>query len=121
MSNSVKTFRDLVVWQKSHELVLEVYKTSKSFPADEKFGLVSQIRRASSSIPTNIVEGYKKKGNKEFLRYLNIADCSLEETKYHLLLAKDLIYLTEGDFNHLSSKCDEVGRMLSALQRRLSE
>ncbi len=121
MSNSVKTFRDLVVWQKAHELVLEIYKASKSFPDDERFGLVSQIRRSASSIPTNIVEGYKKKGNKEFLRYLNIADCSLEETKYHLLLSKDLHFLEEGEFTRLLSLCDGIGRMLSGLQRRLSE
>ena len=120
-SSRVKTFRDLIVWQKAHELVLEICKISKIFPDAEKFGLVSQLRRSSSSIPTNIVEGYKKSGNREFVRYLNISECSLEETKYHLLLAKDLRYFSETEFNRLSVLCDEIGRMLSSLLRRLSE
>ena len=119
--NRVKTFRDLVVWQKAHSLVLEIYKISKTFPSDEKFGLISQVRRSASSVATNIVEGYKKKGNKEFLHFLNIADCSLEETKYHLLLSKDLDYLDQDDFDRLLSSCDEIGRMLFKLQQSLSE
>ncbi len=120
MVKGIKTFRDLVVWQRSHELVLEIYKITKLFPNEEKFGLTSQVRRSASSIATNVVEGYKKNGDKEFLRYLNIADCCLEETKYHLLLAKDLDFLSQKNFDHLLLLCDEIGRMLFNLQKSLS-
>ena len=116
----VKTFKDLLVWQKAHSLVLEIYKVTQSFPQEEKFGLVSQLRRASSSIPTNIVEGHKKKSRKEFLYFLNTADSSLEETKYLILLSKDLGYLGERLSSNLESTCDEVGRILYGFQRNLS-
>ena len=76
-----KTFRDLRVWQKSHDLTLKIYKITKYFPSEEKFGIVSQLRRAASSVPTNIVEGYKRKSSKEYSYFLNVAASSLEETK----------------------------------------
>lgn len=87
----VKTFRDLVAWQKAHELTLAIYRITGTFPQDEKFGIVSQLRRSASSIATNIVEGHKRNGRRDFLHFLNLADASLEETKYHLILSKDLI------------------------------
>ena len=99
---SVKTFKDLIVWQKSHALVLAVYKTTKQFPVEEKFGLTSQLRRSTSSIPTNIVEGHKRKTTKDYLHFLNLADSSLEETKYHIILSKDLGYLQEEEFHKLT-------------------
>ena len=117
---SVKTFRDLLVWQKSHALVLEIYKITQSFPKEERFGLVAQIRRSASSIPTNIVEGQKRKSTKDYLHFLNMADGSLEETKYHLILSKDLGYLSNGQFTSLTQSCDEIGRMLSGLQKSLT-
>ena len=117
--STVRTFRDLIVWQKAHLLVLGIYKVTKSFPSEEKFGLASQLRRSAASVPTNIVEGYKRKSRKEFLHFLNMAESSLEETKYHLLLARDLGYVEESEFMQLSNLCDEVGRMLSGLQRSL--
>lgn len=89
---SIQTFRDLLVWQKSHKLVLSVYQISISFPTEEKFGITSQLRRSAASIPTNIVEGHKRKSLKEYLHFLNISEASLEETKYHLLLSNDLGY-----------------------------
>ena len=113
------TFRDLLVWKKTHAFVLEIYQITKSFPKEEKFGLVSQIRRSASSIPTNIVEGQKRNSPKDFLHFLNMADSSLEETKYLLILSKDLKYLDETNFMNLSSKCDEIGKMLSGLQKSL--
>lgn len=116
---AIKTFRDLIVWQKAHTTALAIYEITKLFPSEEKFGLVSQLRRAASSVPTNIVEGYKKKSRKELLHYLNTADSSLEETKYHLLLAKDLGYIKEPDYARISAFCDEIGKMLFGLQRRL--
>lgn len=116
----MKTFKDLKVWVKSHNLVLEIYKISKLFPAEEKFGLTSQIRRSASSIPANIVEGFKRKGQKEFAHFLNLADASLEETKYHLMLAHDLKYLVREDYERLDNLCSEIGRMIYALQKKLN-
>ena len=116
----MKTFRDLKVWQKAHELTLAVYKTTSNFPSEEKYGLCSQLRRAAASVPTNVVEGYRRKGGKEFLRFLNIAEGSLEETKYHLILSRDLGYLNLAEYVRLNGLCDEVGRMLRGLERSLS-
>ena len=117
--NKIKSFRDLLVWQKAHLLTLAVYQETKKFPSDEKFGLTSQLRRSVSSVPTNIVEGYARNGSKEFGHFLNIARGSVEETKYHLILAKDLGYLSEEKFQALFSLCDEAGRMLFALQTKV--
>lgn len=80
----INTFEDLVVWQKAHEMVLTIYKITKLFPEDERFGLVVQLRRSSSSICANMAEGYTK-STKDFIRFLDIARASLEETKYHLI------------------------------------
>ena len=71
--NKVNTFKDLIVWEKSHQLTLEIYKTSLKFPSDEKYGLISQMRRAAYSVPANIVEGHSRKSKKEFIQFLNIA------------------------------------------------
>ena len=116
----MKTFKDLKVWQKSHELTLEIYKVTKSFPKEEKFGIVSQIRRASISIPSNIVEGFKRRSKKDFAHFINIAEGSLEETKYDLLLSFDLGYLSKANSDSLNEKCDEVGRMLCGLYKKLN-
>ena len=116
----MKSFRELKVWNKSHILVLSIYKTTKLFPNEEKFGLTSQIRRSAASIPTNIVEGFKRKSNKDFIHFLNLADASLEETKYHLILSKDLDYIDCTTYNDLMEKCDEIGKMLFGLQKKLN-
>lgn len=100
--------------------MLEIYKLTQNFPKEEKFGLVSQLRRSAASIPTNIIEGHKRKSKKEFLYFLNLADASLEETKYHIILSHDLEYINDDDFEQLTQQCDEVGRMLYGLQRSLS-
>jgi four helix bundle protein len=81
-----QTFRDLIVWQKAHEFVLGAYKLSKEFPREEVYGLTSQFRRAAVSIAANIVEGFKKKGQHDKARFLNIAQGSLEECRYYLIL-----------------------------------
>jgi four helix bundle protein len=116
----IKTFRDLNVWQKAHNLVLNIYKVTKDFPREEKYGLVAQLRRSAASIPTNIVEGFKRKTKTDYAHFINIADGSLEETKYHLILAKDLGYLKEEDFNDLNNMCDEIGKMLYAFHKKLT-
>lgn len=108
----------MVVWRKSHQLVLDIYRITRGFPSDEKFGLTSQLRRAAVSVSANIVEGFRKRTKKDKANYYNIAHGSLEEVKYYLLLAKDLKYLTivkkEWEI------ADEVSKMLMALQKSLS-
>ena len=106
-----KEFQDLIVWQKAHEFVLSVYRHSESYPKTEIYGLVSQIRRAAVSIAANIAEGFKKKTLPEKARYLNIAQGSLEECRYYLILAKDLGY---GDTTDLMQQLEEVSKLLEA-------
>lgn len=113
------TFKNLKVWNKAHKLVLEIYKITKTFPTSEKYGLTSQFRRSAISTSTNIVEGYKRNGVKDFLHFLNMADSSLEETKYHLILSRDLGYLKHIDYDKLSICANEVGRMLFGFQKKL--
>ena len=112
--NKAKTFKDLTVWQKSHEFVLKIYKLTRDFPSYELFGLTSQIRRSSVSIPANIVEGFKRKGKADKLRFFNISQASLEETRYYLILANDLEYAKT---DKLQENLDEVSRMLDGYVR----
>ena len=107
---TTKTFEDLVVWQKAHVFVLAVYQYSEAFPKNEVYGLSSQLRRAAVSVAANIVEGFAKRGVADKLRY-NIAQGSLEECKYYLILSRDLGF---GENAHLSEKLYEVGRLLGA-------
>ncbi len=104
-----RTFQDLVVWQKGHEFVLGVYKFSECFPQKEIYGLTSQLRRAAISIPANIAEGFKKKGKNDKARFMNIAQGSLEECRYYLILAQDLGY---GESKDLIFKLEEVSKLL---------
>jgi four helix bundle protein len=104
-------FTDLIVWQKAHHLVLDVYSLTKSFPKEELYGLVSQLRRAAASIPANISEGYKKRSPQDKIRFLNIAESSLEETKYFMILTNDLKY---SDTAKLLSDSEEVGKLINA-------
>lgn len=97
----IKTFKDLLVWQKAHQLVLAVYCVTKIFPREELFILVSQIRRAAISIVANIVEGFRRRTLKDSLNFYRTADASLEELKYHLLLSKDLGYINDEKYNNL--------------------
>ena len=106
-----KTFQDLIVWDKAHQFVLSVYRLSNNFPKNEMYGLTSQIRRAAISIPANIAEGFKKKTKPDKARFLNIAQASLEECRYYLILIKDLGY---GDTVELMSQIEEVSRLLQA-------
>ena len=114
----VKSFEDLIVWQKAHQLTLEIYKVTKEFPKAEKFGLISQIRRSTASICANIAEG-QTKSRKDFLRFLDIARGSLEETKYHLILSRDLKYCTDEQFKMLYALSDEIGKMIYGLSQQL--
>jgi four helix bundle protein len=109
-----KTFEDLNVWRKSHDLVLEVYRLTRAFPTHEQFGLTSQVRRAAVSIPANLAEGFKKVGLPDKLRYFNISQGSLEEVRYYLILTKDLGY---ADTDYLKAHVSEVGRMLAGYMK----
>ena len=104
-------FQDLVVWQKSHQLTLRVYRLTAAFPKHELYGLTSQMRRAAVSVPANIAEGFKKRGRPDKARIMNIAQSSLEELRYYFILSRDLAYLAEGE---QSNDVDEVARLLSA-------
>ena len=110
----IKTFRDIKVWQKAHQLVLEVYEITKDFPKYEIYGLVSQLRRAAVSITSNIVEGFKRKSLKDSLHFYNIANSSLEEVRYQLLLAKDLGYINKGEYQNIVGLTEEVSKMLNS-------
>ena len=90
--DKARSFKDLIVWQKAHQLVLRTYKLTKDFPSEEKYGLTSQLRRSAMSVPANIAEGFKKRGKADKVRFMNIAQGSLEETRYYLILTGDLEY-----------------------------
>jgi four helix bundle protein len=109
----IKCFQDLDVWQRAHQLVLAVYRVTKAFPPDEKYGLVSQMRRAAVSVPANIAEGFKRRGRAEKIRFYNIGEASLEEVKYYFILSRDLGYI--GDAERLMSDAEVVSRMLYRL------
>ena len=118
--NTMKDFRQLTVWQKSHELTLVVYEVTNSFPRGELYGLTAQIRRASSSIPANLAEGCGKDGDAELARYCTIARGSASELEYHLLLARDLKLLKSEDYTQLADSVVEVKRMLTGLIQKLN-
>ena len=111
----MKTFRDLLVWQKAHRLAIETYRSTQRFPSDERFGLVQQMRKAAVSVAANITEGHQRKSKQEFLRFLNIAHGSLDEVQYYLILAKDLKYLNGSGGDRMTELAEEVGRMLNGL------
>lgn len=110
-------FEDLDVWKKAHKLVLNIYSITKDYPAEEKFGLISQMRRAAISIPANIAEGFKKRGIKDKANFYNIAQGSLEELRYYLILSKDLGYYEQVE--NLLDLTETVGRMLYGLIRSI--
>ena len=108
---AARTFQDLVVWQKAHQLVLALYRLSEKFPKSENYGLTGQLRRAAASVPANIAEGFKKTGRADKARFMNVAQGSLEECRYYLILAADLGY---GKTDELYDQLDEVSRLLDA-------
>jgi four helix bundle protein len=121
IEESAKSFKDLIVWQKAHELVLDVYRNTNSFPKEESYGLTSQFRRAVVSCAANISEGFPKKGKSDKLRFFNIAQGSLEECRYYCMLARDLKYISEIEFNELECKALEVLKILRIYMKKISE
>ncbi|HMD99818.1 MAG TPA: four helix bundle protein [Terriglobia bacterium] len=112
-------FTELSVWQRSHALVLSLYRLTSSFPADERFGLTSQLRRAVASVPTNIAEGAKRTGKQDYARFLNIAQGSLAETEYLVMLSRDLGYLAPQKAEDAITELSEIAGMLHALRRKV--
>lgn len=115
----MKDFRQLKVWEKSHQLALAIYKETKKFPKEELYGLTSQIRRASMSIPTNIAEGCGLNTDRGFARFLQIAMGSASETEYQLILARDLEFLSKETHEKLHDDVEEVKRMLASLLKTI--
>jgi four helix bundle protein len=113
---AAQTFRDLLAWRKAHEFVLQVYALTAGFPRQETYGLASQMRRAAVSIPANIAEGFRRRGRADKARFLNIAQASLEESHYYLILAQELQY---GDTAELSGRLNEVSRLLGTYTRTI--
>jgi four helix bundle protein len=116
----VKDFQQLKVWEKVHSLTLDIYKVTARFPREEMYGLTSQMRRCSASMGANIAEGCGKQGNNELHRLLYIASGSASELDYHLLLARDLCYLSDDDYRRMDQNLTETRRMLTALLQKVS-
>ena len=115
----MQRFTELKVWQRSHALTLEIYRLTTGLPAEEKYGLVSQLRRAAVSVPTNIAEGSKREGSQDFARFLNIAEGSLVETEYLMMLCRDLGYLAEKSVTPVITEIREVATMLHYLRMKV--
>lgn len=109
----ITKFEDLQVWQKAHQLVLVIYKTTRKFPDEERFGLISQMRRSAISVPANIAEGFRKQGKKDKINFYNIAQGSLDELNYYIILSKDLEYIKTNSI--LLNQIEEIARMLTGL------
>ena len=114
-----RSYRDLIVWQRSMTLVRKIYSSTRSFPKEEMYGITSQIRRAGVSIPANIAEGQARNTKGEFLQFIGIARGSLAELVTLLEISRDLSYLTSQDAEELLSGCGEVGRLLTGFKRSL--
>jgi len=116
----VKDFKELKVWQKAHQLVLNVYSRSQAFPPDERYGLKAHLLKSVTSIPSNIAEGCGRRGDAELARFLSIAAGSATETEYQLILARDLGYISKDYHRDLDGQVNEVKRMLNSFIQRLT-
>ena len=114
--SAARTFRDLLVWRRAHEFVLAVYSFTAGFPKQETYGLALQMRRAAVSIPANIAEGFRRRGKADKARFMNLAEGSVEESRYYLILAQDLGY---GQADPLMASLEEVSRLLAAYSRAI--
>jgi four helix bundle protein len=117
--DKIKKVEDLDVFKLSHSLALEIFKLTKTFPEEEKFGLISQMRRAAYSIPMNLMEGAHRLGTKEYRQFVGIARGSTGEVKYQLMLVKDLEYISEDRYSNLRLKYERVSQMLTKLAKSL--
>ena len=117
----MRDFKQLKVWQKAHLLVLDIYRQTRAFPAEERYSLTAHLLRSATSIPSNIAEGCGRESDTELARFLSIAAGSASETEYQLLLARDLGYLTEPSHHELDAQVNEVKRMLNSFIQRLQD
>ncbi len=120
MNLEKRLHKNLIVWQKSMDLVVDMYETTKSFPQDEQYGLTSQLRRAAVSVPSNIAEGMTRKSAKDKVHFLNVADGSLSEMDTQIEIAQRLRYITAGEFELFCGKICEVQKLISGLIRKMS-
>lgn len=116
----MQSFRELIVWQKAHELTLAIYRATNGFPKTEVYGVTSQLRRCAASVPANLAEGRSRTSDKDFARFVGIALGSINETDYYLLLCRDLNYVLPEPYAELSQQTDEIRRMLMGLYAKLS-
>lgn len=117
----INSYRNLIVWQKSVALVTDIYTLTKSFPQEEKFGIVSQLNRASVSIPSNIAEGWGRESSKNYLQFLRISRGSLMETETLLEISKNLNYINESEFKVISDNIEEVSKILQGLIKSIQQ
>ena len=117
----MQRFTDLRVWQRSQGLAVEIYRVTRSFPAEERFCLTSQLRRAAISVPTNIAEGSKRRTSQDYARFLNLAEGSLAEVECLLMLIRELDLLTPAKARELLAEADQIARMLSALRSKVEK
>ena len=115
----LKSFQELEVWQKAHHLALQTYRVTDGFPVRERYGVVSQVRRSAASVPANIAEGFGRRSTRVLLQFLTNANGSLEETRYFLLLGRDLGYLKRELYDELDKECTSVAQMIAGLGRSL--
>jgi four helix bundle protein len=119
LKTQIRTYRDLLIWQKSMILVMEVYKTTQNFPKDEIYGLIGQMRRCAVSIPSNIAEGYGRNSSNDYVRFLRMAMGSLYELQTQFDISSNLGYITKNHYGKLFESSREIERMLSSLMKRL--
>jgi four helix bundle protein len=119
-SKPIHSYRDLIVWQKSVEMVLAVYRATKKFPASEQFAITSQVQRSAVSVPANIAEGYGRNTQKEYAHFLRIAHGSLSELETLLTISQKLSYCSAQEYSTLEKHTSEVARMLYALRKSIS-
>lgn len=113
----ISSFRDLIVWQKAHQLVLKIYELTKKFPREESYSLTNQLRRAAISVASNIVEGFNRTSLKESLQFYNLAKSSLSEVEYQILLALDLKYISQEEKEEVQNLITEVGKLIFSWSR----
>ena len=121
MENKIRSYKDLIVWQKAVLLVTDIYSTTKQFPTDERYGIVSQLNRAAVSVPANIAEGWGRKSSKNYLQFLRTSKGSLMEIETLLVISKNLNFLNSESYAQLSGKVEEVGKILHGLIKSINE
>jgi four helix bundle protein len=121
MEGKIRSYQDLIVWQKAVRLVTDIYSVSKKFPSDERFGIVSQLNRAAVSIPSNIAEGWGRETSKNYLQFLRTSRGSIMEVQTLLIISKNLNFISQMEFDSLSGKTEEVGKILHGLIKSIRE